>query len=137
MHPPLYAEKTRRQLVKRCIDLIPDHETYISKWFLGASPKDVKRENIEEFFRWAFFNTSFPDPAYDEELADYVEMLEKSIGRKLEPGKSSVKCLRLTLDNVVILHRSLIWYFVRKTDPSVGSLLIRATYKSVSLSWIT
>jgi hypothetical protein len=135
VHPPLYPEETRRQLVKRCIDLIPDHETYISKWFLGASPRDVKRENVEEFFRWAFFNTSWPDPAYDDELADYINLLEESIGRKLEPGRGDVKCLRLTLDNVVILHRSLIWYFVRyNTSPGISSTnMIRV--QSVYPSW--
>jgi hypothetical protein len=136
-HPPLYSEETRRQLVKRCIDLIPNHETYISKWFLGASPQDVKRENVEEFFRWAFFNTSQSDPVYDEELADYIKMLEDCIGRTLEPGRGDVKCLRLTVDNVVILHRSLVWYFVRyHVSPGI-SLTNTSHAHSASLLWIT
>ncbi|KAF2435389.1 hypothetical protein EJ08DRAFT_675208 [Tothia fuscella] len=111
VHPRLYSEETRRKLVTRCIGLIPDYEAYISKWFLGADPTDVKRENMKEFFRWAFFNTAVPNPSHDEELADYIRQLERAIGRKIEPGRSDVKCLRLTLDNVVILHRSLVWYF--------------------------
>jgi hypothetical protein len=112
VHPPLYSERTRRELVRRCIQLMPDHNAYISKWFLGADPKDVKRENIKEFFRWAFFNSALSNPDLDTELEEYVCQLENAIGRKFEPGRGNVTCLRLTLDHVQILHRSLVWYFV-------------------------
>jgi hypothetical protein len=129
VHPPLYFERTRRELVTRCIHLMPDHDSYISKWFLGADPKDVKRENIRDFFRWAFFNTALSNPDIDAELEEYVCMLEDAIGKKLEPGRGNVTCLRLTLDNVEILHRSLVWYFVRSQTsyykPSQANELVR------------
>lgn len=49
---------------------------------------------------------------YDEELEEYIAEMEKLLGRKLEPGRGNAQCLRLTLDKVEMLHRSLIWYLV-------------------------
>lgn len=53
-----------------------------------------------------------PDPAYDEELQEYTGEMEGLLGRKLEDGRGNAKCLRLTLEQVDMLHRSLIWYLV-------------------------
>jgi hypothetical protein len=113
IHPPLVSPAQRRALVDRCFANIPDCEKYISKWFLGASLADIKRDNIRDFFAWAFLNSATPVPAYDAELDGYIERLERAIGREFAPGRSSVRCLRLSVDNAAILHRSLIWYFVR------------------------
>ena len=113
VHPPLPSAGKRRELVKRCFENIPDYEKYISKWFMDAPLDDIKRDNIKDFIRWAFFNTAIPDPAHDSELEEYVKELERRIGRDFQPGRSDVKCLRLTLDKVDTLHRSLVWYLVR------------------------
>lgn len=53
-----------------------------------------------------------PDPAYDEELEEYTRETEELLGRKFEDGRGNAKCLRLTLEQVDMLHRSLIWYLV-------------------------
>jgi hypothetical protein len=53
------------------------------------------------------------DPTHDEEVEGYVKKLEIGLGASFEPGRADVKCLRLTLDKVNTLHRSLIWYIVR------------------------
>ena len=60
------------------------------------------------------------DPNYEDELEGYVEKFEMGTGLKFEPGRANVKCLRLTLDKVDALHRSLIWYMVRTLFPSGG-----------------
>jgi len=57
-----------------------------------------------------FFNMGEPDPVDDEGLEEYVGEMEKLLERKLEAGRGSAKCLRLTLDKVDMLHRSLTWY---------------------------
>jgi hypothetical protein len=36
--------------------------------FRDVPPAAVKRENIKEFFRWAFLNTDMDDPTYDDEV---------------------------------------------------------------------
>lgn len=129
LHPPLPSKEERRKLFELCQKSTQDHERYITKWFLGAPLTAIKRENIKEFFRWAFLNADEYNPWYDDEIEEYVDKLEMEMGRKLEPGRGNVKCLRLTLDEVNALHRSLVWYMVRapfwKVSESFGSLTMK------------
>ena len=112
IHPDPPCRDDRRDLFWRCHSNIPDPDQYLRKWFRDAPAAEIKRENVKEFFRWAFLNTGEPDPAYDEELEEYAGEMDKLLGRKLESGRGSAKCLRLTLDKVEMLHRSLTWYLV-------------------------
>ena len=48
----------------------------------------------------------------DEELEEYVDKFEMLLGRKLDPGRGKAVPLRLTIDEVKMLHRSLLWYLV-------------------------
>lgn len=48
----------------------------------------------------------------DEELNEYVDKFETLLGRKLDPGRGKAVPLRLTIDKVKMLHRSLLWYLV-------------------------
>lgn len=111
-HPELLSRDDRRKLFWRCHNNIPDPSQYLKKWFRGASEKDIKRENVKDFFRWAFLNTGEVDVAHEEELEEYIGGMEKLLGRKFEPGRGDAECLRLTLDKVEMLHRSLTWYLV-------------------------
>lgn len=110
---PAGGRDDRRRLFWRCHINIPDPERYLKRWFRDAPTAEIKRENVKDFFRWAFLHSGEPDPAYDEELEEYVEEMEKLLGRKLEPGLGNAQSLRLTLDKVEMLHRSLTWYLVR------------------------
>ncbi|KAF2807470.1 uncharacterized protein BDZ99DRAFT_392753 [Mytilinidion resinicola] len=110
LHPPPLSKEGRHKLFDLCQDTIQDHGRYISKWFLDVPPAAIRRENIKEWFRWAFLNTAMDDPNYDDEVEGYVKKLERRTGIYFEPGRANVKCLRLTLDKVDALHRSLIWY---------------------------
>lgn len=111
-HPERPCLEDRRKLFSRCYVNIPDPDRYLQKWFRDAPAVEIKRENVKDFFRWAFLNTGDPDPAFDQELEGYADELEKLLGRRLEPGRGNAKCLRLTLDKVEMLHRSLTWYMV-------------------------
>jgi hypothetical protein len=73
---------------------------------LNAPLSEIKRDNVKDFFLWAFFNTGEHDPVDGEELDEYVGE------RKIEPGRGSARCMRLTVDKVDMLHRSLTWYMV-------------------------
>jgi hypothetical protein len=112
VHPPTAPREGRRKLFQECCKNVPDPERYLKKWFQDAPVSEIKRENVKEFFRWAFLNTGDVDPAHDKELEEYIGEMENLLGRKLEPGRGDVKCLRLTLDRVEMLHRSLAWYLV-------------------------
>jgi hypothetical protein len=111
-HPTTACRDDRRRLFWRCHSNIPDPDRYLTKWFRDAPAAEIKRENVKDFFRWAFLNTGEPNPAYYEELEEYAGEMEKLLGRRLEPGRGNAKCLRLTLDKVEMLHRSLTWYLV-------------------------
>ncbi|KAF2810786.1 uncharacterized protein BDZ99DRAFT_414977 [Mytilinidion resinicola] len=111
-HPEPLDPEHRKVLFQRCFSTIPDAELYLSKWFLGSPLEDIKRENIKDFFRWAFLNTADYDPADDEELETYITGVENLLGRKIEPGRGPAKCLRLTIDEVDMMHRSFLWYCI-------------------------
>ncbi len=111
-HPPAPTREEREELFRLCNENIDDPDAYLQKWFLGADPKEIKRENVKEFFLWAFFNRGGPPGDDDEELEEYVIATEKLLGRPIEEGRGNAKCLRLTLDRVDMLHRSLVWYWV-------------------------
>jgi pimeloyl-ACP methyl ester carboxylesterase len=110
IHPTPICRERRRMLFQRCHENIPDPERYLAKWFMDAPASEIKRENVKDFFRWAFLSKGEPDPVDDEELEEYIGEVEKLLGREIKPGRGDAKCLRLSLDKVDMLHRSLIWY---------------------------
>ncbi|KZF21551.1 hypothetical protein L228DRAFT_212025 [Xylona heveae TC161] len=112
IHPPLLSREKRRGLVKLCHESIPDLGNYMSKWFLDAPLEELRRENVKEFYRWAFFSSAQEDPSTEEEVNEYVNDFEDRMGHKFRPGRANVKCLRLTFEKVDMLHRSLAWYLL-------------------------
>lgn len=112
VHPQALSRSERKDLFLLCNRNIPDAEAYLKKWFLGAPAEEIKRENLKEFFLWAFFNRGGPPGDDDEELEEYIEFTEELLGRDVQPGRGNAKCLRLTLDRVDMMHRTLVWYLV-------------------------
>jgi hypothetical protein len=111
-HPTPPCRADRQRLFQQCHDNIPDAGQYLKRWFRDALEHEIKRDNVKDFFRWGFFNMEEYDSTYDSELEGYIEKLEELLGRKLEFGRGNAKCLRMTLDKVEMLHRSLTWYLV-------------------------
>ena len=81
-HPAARTKEERGKLFDLCLETTHDHEEYISKWFLHAPFSSIRKENIKEFFRWAFLDTGSDDPKDDDELEMYVAKLEEK-----NPGK--------------------------------------------------
>jgi hypothetical protein len=113
IHPEPLSTEERAKLFGRCNINVSDPEKYIRQWLLGAKVNDIKRENVKEFIRWAFWNTGDVLQRDEDEVEDYLIALEKLLGRSIQHGKGSAKSLRLTLDKVNCSHRSLFWYLVR------------------------
>ena len=111
-HPSLLSRVERRALFHKCQESIQDPERYLSKWFKDAPSSEIRRENVKEFFCWAFLNKSRFGILDDDELEEYAIETEKALGRSLPPGKGNATSLRLTLDKVKMLHRPLLWYLV-------------------------
>ncbi|EKG16028.1 hypothetical protein MPH_06722 [Macrophomina phaseolina MS6] len=112
VHPPLASRKERRLLFDRCSSNIPDHARYLRGWFMGAPLSEIKRDNLNEFLAWAFFNTGHVNTIDPDELDEYIREIEKQLGREVEPGRGNARCVRLTIDKVDMSHRSLLWYMV-------------------------
>jgi len=110
IHPEPLSQEERANLFARCNINVSDPEKYIRQWLLGANVNDIKRENVKEFIRWAFWNAGDVLQRDEDEVEDYVRALEKLLGRSIPHGKGSAKSLRLTLDKVNCSHRSLFWY---------------------------
>lgn len=111
-HPPLRSRESRRELFQLCHEWVVDPERYLSMWFKGAPSSQIRRENVKEFFCWAFLDKSNYGIHDDEELEEYADKMEALLGRKLPPGRGNAISLRLTMDKVKMLHRSLLWYLV-------------------------
>ncbi|KAF5621973.1 ribose-phosphate pyrophosphokinase [Fusarium sp. NRRL 52700] len=111
-HPAAPCRADRQRLFQQCHDNIPDAGQYLRRWFRDAPEHEIKRENVKDFFRWGFLNMEHCDSTYDDELEEYIEKLEDLLGKRLEPGRGDAKCLRMTLDKVEMLHRSLTWYLL-------------------------
>ena len=111
-HPTSLSFDERQELFSRCHETVPDSEDYLKKWFKMAPMAEIKRENVKEFFCWAFMNQATWGPGEEEELENYVDQLEEAFGKKIEPGRGSAVPLRLTIDKFPMLHRSLTWYLV-------------------------
>lgn len=126
-HPPPLRVEERKALFWKCWENIANPEYYLSRWFLGARLGEIRRENVRQFFEWALLNreTETEDEkerrmrehpkeslAEQEELDGYADGVQTLLGRKLEPGWGGAKSLRLTLDEVKMLHRPVLWYLV-------------------------
>jgi hypothetical protein len=112
VHPPTLSKPDRKNLFSLCHENIPDGEAYLNKWFLGAPAEEIKRENLKEFFLWAFFNRGGLPGDDDEELEEYIAQTEELLGREIAPGRGNATSLRLTLDRVDMMHHTLVWYSV-------------------------
>ena len=116
-HPARRSRDERGELFQRCQESTQDHARYIERWFLGNPLATIKSDNIKEFFHWAFFDSAVSEPEHEDEVDEYVMRLEEELGHKFEKGRSDVRCIRLTLDEVGALHRSLAWYGVSQNHP--------------------
>ncbi|KAI1759305.1 hypothetical protein GGR53DRAFT_151863 [Hypoxylon sp. FL1150] len=115
-HPPPLARDERRALFQRCFANVPDTRRYLQMWFLGADEEDIRRDNVREFLLWAFFDKRSAGDSEsmedDAELDEYIDIIEKRMGRRLKPGRGKADGLRLTLDEVDTQYRSVVWYLV-------------------------
>ena len=118
-HPPLPSPQRRQQLFETCIENVPHIESYLRGWFLGAELADIRRENLREFYMWAFFDMDMAKLKGDaresgvmNEVDGYISATERRLGRRIADGLGRAQCLRLTLDETVTTYRCLTWYLV-------------------------
>ena len=112
IHPYVLPQPERKELFGRCMEHMSDPVRYLEKWCKDAPLSEIKRENVKDFYRWAFLNSKTSTSMEEVELEDYVDKFEEYSRLEIEPGYGRAKCLRLTLDPVDMVHRPLVWYLV-------------------------
>ncbi|KAI0784914.1 hypothetical protein C8Q75DRAFT_776751 [Abortiporus biennis] len=141
LHPPLWSREERQALFAKCLTRMKDTD-FSTGWFYSKHPSAIRRDNVVEWILWAFFSThpSGLDEDWEEELEGYVLMVEKLLGRKLEQGwDNTVRCMKITLDPVISLHRPFLWYLiVALVDTYTSIYLLRTGFHHYSLKkWMT
>ena len=124
IHPTTLSKNERHRLFRLCHENVPDAELYLRKWFNWAPITDINRDNVKEFFCWALLNKGAWGPEDEEELEHYADSIEELLGGVLEPGRGLARPIRLTLDKVNMMHRSLIWYCVSSSAGSADLFVI-------------
>ncbi|KAJ5642230.1 hypothetical protein N7490_006651 [Penicillium lividum] len=116
-HSPIYhrslSAECREKLFRSCNANVPNLEKYLCRWLMVSEAECIKRDNVKDFIRWAFFRPGYrheQDQQNEAEIETYTTEIEKLIGRKLSPGRMDVKGLGQLLNEAGGSHRSLLWY---------------------------
>jgi len=46
----------REKLFRKCNENVPDFEKYLSRWLMVSEAEHIKRDDVKDFIRWAFFD---------------------------------------------------------------------------------
>ncbi|CAI6336897.1 unnamed protein product [Periconia digitata] len=114
----------RRELFSKSLGVTPDIELFFRGWMGGASLDDMRRENLKEWMLWSLFDREGPPGVDEEELEEYVRVVEERLGRKIRPGWGPVESLRLNLQRFAVSHRSLVFYLMIGTIDLFSSLTL-------------
>ncbi|CAE6426492.1 unnamed protein product [Rhizoctonia solani] len=128
VHPPPLSPEDREQLFSRCLAHLKDAQSF-NQWFLD-SPSQVPRQNVLEWLKWGFFAgepcVNDRCSKHDEELEEYLGQLEHALGEKFPPGYDpKLKSIRITLDDVVVYHRPVVWYLVVCIVDTISSTILK------------
>lgn len=102
----------RQTLFSRCYNNIADPERFLSRWLMVPEAGQIKRENVKDWIRWAFFGVGQTQGHDEEEIEAFTKDTEKLLGRKFSPGRSDAKNVGRILNETEGLRRSLLWYTV-------------------------
>ncbi len=103
-HPAPLSRSSRKKLFDRCLDTVPDGRRFLQLGTVGFD-HHIRRENVKEWFCWAFMNRGTWGEEEDQELEEYVQDTETLAGQRIPPGHGHVQSLRITLDKFTALHR--------------------------------
>lgn len=132
-HRPLSAE-LRGKLFRCCNMNVPNLERYLSQWLMVSDAEYIKRDNVKDFIRWAFFKPGSIqgfDQQNEQELETYTAEVEQLMERKLSPGRMDVKGLGQLLNEAGGSPRSLLWYTVSYSSSSLSVMELYHTDTSI------
>ncbi|TPX65045.1 hypothetical protein SpCBS45565_g05452 [Spizellomyces sp. 'palustris'] len=121
----------RRTLLTKCLNAIGDASSIrkmIEGWFFETPIEQIRRGNVAEWTAWAFFDKEYTELT-DLELEEVDEMVketEQRIQHRLKDGYDKrVKCIRLTIDEMQMLHRPFIYYVAISIMHALGHVFLR------------
>lgn len=109
-HEPM-SDEQRERLFRYCMSNVGDPDRFCCRWLMVRENGHIRRENVKDFIRWAFFSPEQVQE-YEPEVEAYMRHMEKMLGRELPSGKTDAEGLGPMLHEVDALHRSLLWYTV-------------------------
>ncbi|KAJ3158226.1 hypothetical protein HDU86_002935, partial [Geranomyces michiganensis] len=127
----------RRVLYKRCLAALAqgsDVRKAIEGWFFGAPIHSIGRENLVQWFAWAMWDTE-PHALSQSELAEidlFIKDTERAVSDDddttvlFRPGyfNPDVTCMRLTIDDMQMLHRPFVYYVVISAMHAMASVFL-------------
>ncbi|KAH8832952.1 hypothetical protein DL96DRAFT_1523221 [Flagelloscypha sp. PMI_526] len=121
--PPPLTREQRKVLITKCFHEHPEVNEYHWDWF---SSRDLRRDNLVKWLHWALFSRNDADPEWENEIDEYLAMIEENLNYKLPQGENSkTSSLRLNFDPVVAWHRPLIWYSIIMFLDTITALRIQ------------
>jgi hypothetical protein len=106
------SQEERDRLFRYCNSNVADLEEYLRRWLMIKKDGQIKRGNVKDFIRWAFFHSEMVQEQHEAEVEVYTRETEKLLGRDLPPGRDKTKGLGQMLNEFDGFHRSLLWYTV-------------------------
>ncbi|KAK6081212.1 hypothetical protein SCUP234_04865 [Seiridium cupressi] len=111
----LMAPTTRAQrkaLIEMSLDQVPDVRLFVRKWFNNAHLDEIYRDDVKDWLLWALWGTDSEAGIEADELEEYIVIAEEKGKLTLPKGRAGAKPIRLNLDPVQMLHKSLLFYTI-------------------------
>ncbi|KAI8339885.1 hypothetical protein BC941DRAFT_236369 [Chlamydoabsidia padenii] len=119
----LGTKEQREQIYMKCFDTVDNVEKWSVGWFYHRRDKshpsfnEIYRRNIALWFAWAYWDKHLDEVLGDDEWANQLEWMIDTVEDKYKvrfPAgyNDNIKCIRLSLDPVLSLHRPLLFYLI-------------------------
>lgn len=109
-HMAAMTRPERKALIEKSLDLVPDARLFLRKWFSNAHLDEIYRDDVKDWLVWVLWGTGSFDGCDPDELNEYVDEVENRANLTLSKGRAGAKPIRLNLDPVQMIHRSLLFY---------------------------
>ncbi|ORY71378.1 uncharacterized protein BCR38DRAFT_330408 [Pseudomassariella vexata] len=100
----------RRAMIRSLLNTVPDILIFLRGWFAKAHLDEIYREDVMDWMLWALWGTESFEGVDMEEMDEYIQEAEIKAGSRLRPGRGGAKPIRVNIDPVKMVHRSLLFY---------------------------
>jgi hypothetical protein len=109
-------------------DCIPDFRAYLARWFRGADPRSIRRENVREFVRYGFYG-KVDGPLSDESEAEiewWLGEVERVWAIKIPEGRAQgLRFMRHMREPLRTFHQPLLVVAYSHMAESFAGVVLR------------